>query len=165
MRAEWPAGKGGRQVSDCDVIKHHFGPQAMLGLGRTDGRIEFDAVTFGYDPSHPVLRDLTIEVKPGQMVALVWPTGSGKSSAMALIQRFYDVTSGAVCVGGQDVRDVTQASLGAQIAMVLQDPFLFTGTVLENICYNKVSATRDQVIAAGHCPAGSGSCCRLPARW
>jgi ATP-binding cassette subfamily B protein len=87
-------------------------------------------------------------VEPGQTVALVGPTGSGKSSAMSLIHRFYDVTDGRVLVGGQDVRDVTQASLGRQIAMVLQEPFLFTGTVLENIRYNKVEATREQIIAA-----------------
>ncbi len=95
-----------------------------------------------------VLQDVSFRVEPGQTVALVGPTGSGKSSAMSLIHRFYDVNGGAVLVGGQDVRDVTQASLGRQISMVLQEPFLFTGTILENIRYNKVEATREQIIAA-----------------
>ncbi|MDP3316984.1 MAG: ATP-binding cassette domain-containing protein, partial [Devosia sp.] len=85
---------------------------------------------------------------PGETVALVGPTGSGKSSCMSLVHRFYDVWDGAVTVGGYDVRDVTQDSLGEQVAMVLQEPFLFTGTVLENIRYNKESATREQIIDA-----------------
>ena len=134
------------EVMDVDLLVKD--KLEAIHLGRTDGAIEFDHVTFGYDPRHPVLRDLSFTVAPGQTVALVGPTGSGKSSAMSLIHRFYDVTTGAVRVGGQDVRDVTLESLGAQIAMVLQDPFLFTGTVLENIRYNKEGATREQVIAA-----------------
>ena len=139
---------GQRLIEVMDVDLSVKDKLEAIHLGRTDGAIEFDHVTFGYDPRHPVLRDLSFTVAPGQTVALVGPTGSGKSSAMSLIHRFYDVTTGAVRVGGQDVRDVTLESLGAQIAMVLQDPFLFTGTVLENIRYNKESATREQVIAA-----------------
>jgi ATP-binding cassette subfamily B multidrug efflux pump len=81
-------------------------------------------------------------------VALVGPTGSGKTSAMALVHRFYEVQSGAVLVGGHDVRNVTQESLGEQVAMVLQEPFLFTGSVLDNIRYNKASATREDIVAA-----------------
>jgi len=119
-----------------------------VDLPQTDGSVQFDHVSFGYDPRHLVLKDLSFTVEPGQTVALVGPTGSGKSSAMSLIHRFYDVTEGRVLVGGHDVRDVTQASLGRQIAMVLQEPFLFTGTVLDNIRYNKPQATRDQIIAA-----------------
>ena len=117
-------------------------------MAESDGSVEFRDVSFGYDPRQLVLRDLSCLVAPGQTVALVGPTGSGKSSAMALIHRFYDVTGGAVLVGGHDVRDVTQASLGRQIAMVLQEPFLFTGTVLDNIRYNTEAATREKIIAA-----------------
>lgn len=113
-----------------------------------DGSVEFKHVTFGYDPEQPVLKGVNFAVKPGETVALVGPTGSGKSSAMALIHRFYDVQEGQVLVGGEDVRDVTQDSLGRAIAMVLQEPFLFTGTVLENIRYHKSEATREDVIAA-----------------
>ena len=139
---------GQRLIEVMDVDLSVTDKPGAIKLPRTDGAISFDHVTFGYDPRHPVLRDLSFDVKPGQTVALVGPTGSGKSSAMSLIHRFYDVTDGAVRVGGRDVRDVTLESLGQQIAMVLQDPFLFTGTVLENIRYNKQSATREQVIAA-----------------
>lgn len=134
------------EVLDVDVsVKDR--PDAV-DMGDSDGSVQFDHVTFGYDPRVPILKDVSFRVEPGQTVALVGPTGSGKSSAMSLIHRFYDVTDGRVLVGGQDVRDVTQASLGRQISMVLQEPFLFTGTVLENIRYNKVEATREQIIAA-----------------
>ena len=113
-----------------------------------DGSVEFRNVTFGYDQGTPVLHDVSFRVNPGETVALVGPTGSGKSSAMALVHRFHDVQAGQVLVGGEDVRDVTQASLGREIAMVLQEPYLFTGTVLDNIRYNKTDATRDDVVAA-----------------
>jgi ATP-binding cassette subfamily B protein len=134
------------EVLDVDVsVKDRPG---AVDMGDSDGSVQFDHVTFGYDPRVPILKNVSFRVEPGQTVALVGPTGSGKSSAMSLIHRFYDVTDGRVLVGGQDVRDVTQASLGRQISMVLQEPFLFTGTVLENIRYNKVEATREQIIAA-----------------
>jgi ATP-binding cassette subfamily B multidrug efflux pump len=120
-------------------------PDAMPLGPENDGSVEFRNVTFGYNPAHPVLKDISFRVNPGETVALVGPTGSGKSSAMALIHRFYDVDRGQVLVGGHDVRDLTQDSLGDQIAMVLQEPFLFTGTVLENIRYRKVDATEAQV--------------------
>jgi ATP-binding cassette subfamily B protein len=123
-------------------------PDAVELPADMDGSIEFRDVTFGYDPGQPILKHLSFRVEPGQTVALVGPTGSGKSSAMALVHRFYDVQQGQVLVGGHDVRSVTQASLGRQIAMVLQEPFLFTGTVEENIRYNKDGASLEQVIAA-----------------
>jgi ATP-binding cassette subfamily B protein len=95
-------------------------------------------------------------------VALVGPTGSGKSSCMSLIHRFYDVQRGQVLVGGHDVRALTQDSLGAQIAMVLQEPFLFTGTVFENIRYHKLEATREQVIEAAKAVGAHDFVMRLP---
>ena len=139
---------GQRLIEVLDVTVTVQDKPGAVDLPRSDGSVEFDHVSFGYDPQQLVLRELSFKVEPGQTVALVGPTGSGKSSAMALIHRFYDVTLGRVLVGGQDVRDMTQASLGRQIAMVLQEPFLFTGTVLENIRYNKPEATREQIIAA-----------------
>jgi ATP-binding cassette subfamily B multidrug efflux pump len=123
-------------------------PDAIELTGDMDGSVEFRDVVFGYDPNRPVLKNVSFRVNPGETVALVGPTGSGKTSAMALVHRFYEVQGGAVVVGGHDVRDVTQESLGEQVAMVLQEPFLFTGTIFENIRYNKASATRDDVIAA-----------------
>ena len=123
-------------------------PDAIRLTGDMDGSVEFRDVVFGYDPNRPVLKNVSFRVNPGETVALVGPTGSGKTSAMALVHRFYEVQGGAVVVGGHDVRDVTQESLGEQVAMVLQEPFLFTGTIFENIRYNKASATREDVIAA-----------------
>jgi len=114
-----------------------------------DGSVEFRDVTFGYDPAQPVLKNVSFRVKSGETVALVGPTGSGKSSSMALIHRFYDVQQGAVLVGGRDVRDVTQQSLSRHIAMVLQEPYLFTGSVRDNIRYaSHWASDRDVEVAA-----------------
>ncbi|MBT2188235.1 ABC transporter ATP-binding protein [Sphingobium nicotianae] len=110
--------------------------------------IVFDHVTFGYKEGQPVLKDINIDVKPGQTVALVGPTGSGKTSIASLTKRFYDVWQGSVKIGGRDVRDVTLDSLGKTIAMVLQEPFLFTGTVMENIRYASGASDADVIAAA-----------------
>ncbi|MER8701126.1 ABC transporter ATP-binding protein [Mesorhizobium sp. M1273] len=123
-------------------------PNAEVLSPEMDGSVEFRDVTFGYNPDRSVLKNVSFRVNPGETVALVGPSGSGKSSAMALVHRFYDVQQGQVLVGGHDVRDLTQESLGRQVAMVLQEPFLFTGTVFENIRYHKTEATRDKVIEA-----------------
>ncbi len=117
-------------------------------LSREDKAIEFRDVTFGYAPGVPVLKNIDFRVAPGETVALVGPTGSGKTSITALAHRFYDVWEGAVLIGGHDVRDVQQAALGRHVAMVLQDPFLFTGTVYDNIRYHHAGATREQVETA-----------------
>jgi ATP-binding cassette subfamily B multidrug efflux pump len=127
-----------------------------------DGSVEFKDVVFGYNPKHPVLKHVSFKVNPGETVALVGPTGSGKSSCMSLIHRFYDVQQGQVLVGGHDVRDLTQESLGRQIAMVLQEPFLFTGTVFENIRYHKTDATREQVIEAAKAVGAHDFIMRMP---
>jgi ATP-binding cassette subfamily B protein len=110
--------------------------------------ITFSNVTFGYRPGRPVLHDISFAASSRQVVALVGPTGSGKSSIAALVHRFYDVWDGKVEVCGHDVREVTLESLGHSVAMVLQEPFLFTGTVFENIRYNTVAATRAEIEAA-----------------
>ena len=114
-----------------------------------DGSIEFQNVTFGYNPENPVVKGISFSVNSGETVALVGPTGSGKSSVMALIHRFYEVQAGAIFVGGHDVRDVTQKSLGRHIAMVLQEPYLFTGTVMENIRYASNWADDKAVVDSG----------------
>lgn len=137
-------------------------PDALSLTRDMDGSVAFNDVVFGYDPNRPVLKHVSFRVNPGETVALVGPTGSGKTSAMALVHRFYEVQGGAVLVGGHDVRNVTQESLGEQVAMVLQEPFLFTGTVFENIKYNKASATREDVIAASKAVGAHEFIERLP---
>jgi ATP-binding cassette subfamily B multidrug efflux pump len=127
-----------------------------------EGSVEFRKVTFGYRKNQPVLRNVSFRVNPGEIVALVGPTGSGKSSCMALAHRFYDVWEGQVLIGGLDVRALTQDSLGEQIAMVLQEPFLFSGSVFENIRYNKTGASREDVISAAQAVGAHDFIAQLP---
>jgi ATP-binding cassette, subfamily B, bacterial len=110
--------------------------------------ITFEDVKFGYVPSQPVLRGLSLEVSPGEAVAVIGPSGSGKSTLSLLLPRFYDVRGGAVRIGGYDVRDVTQQSLRSAIGMVMEESFLFSDTVRANIAYGRPDATFDQVVAA-----------------
>src|SRR5690606_12797346 len=123
-------------------------PDAVALTPAMDGAAAFRDVVFGYDPQRPVLKDVSVRVTPGETVALVGPTGSGTTSAIAPLRRLYAVQGAPGLAGGHDVRDVTLASLGQQVAMVLQEPFLFTGTVFENIRYSKADATLYGVSAA-----------------
>lgn len=124
--------------------------------------IEFRNVTFGYRPGAPILHRLNLRIEPGQVVALVGPTGSGKSSIASLTRRFYDVWDGEVLVGGHDVRDLARGRLARHIGMVLQEPFLFTGTVLENIRYSSEEAGRDAVVRAAKAVRAHDFIVRLP---
>jgi ATP-binding cassette subfamily B protein len=117
-------------------------------LPRIEGRVKFEHVTFGYDPRRPVLHDVNFEAEPGQMVALVGATGSGKSSIISLIARFYQPQEGRIQVDGRDIRYVTGESLNRQTGLVLQVNYLFSGTVMENIRYGKLGASEEEVIAA-----------------
>ena len=119
-----------------------------IKMEKCDGTIEFSNVTFGYEPELPILRNLNFKINAGETVALVGPTGSGKTSITALINRFYDVWAGSVSISGFDVRDVTKESLGDHVAMVLQEPFLFSGTIFENIQYRSGDSDLDAVISA-----------------
>jgi len=110
--------------------------------------ILFDDVQFGYVPSQPVLRGLTLQVRPGETVAVIGPSGSGKSTLSLLLPRFYDVSGGAVRIGGYDVRDVTEQSLRASIGMVMEESFLFSDSVKANIAYGRPDATEEQILAA-----------------
>lgn len=126
------------------------------------GRVEFDHVAAEYKAGEPVLRDITFTSEPGQMIAIVGPTGAGKTTIINLIPRFYDVTKGAVRIDGTDVRDVTMASLRSQIGIVLQDTFLFSDTVMNNIRYGKLDATDEDVIAAAKLVSADSFIERLP---
>jgi ABC-type multidrug transport system fused ATPase/permease subunit len=110
-----------------------------------EGRVEFDGVTFGYDPTRPVLHELDLEIAPGRNVALIGHTGSGKTTLTALVPRFYDVTAGRVTIDGADVRDVKLTSLRRAIAVISQDPFLFSTTVRENIAFGAPDATDEEI--------------------
>ena len=115
---------------------------------RIDGRVEFDGASFEYIPDRPVLNGVSFVIEPGQMVALVGPTGAGKTTIASLLTRFYDVSSGRILVDGRDVRDYQQVSLRRHMAVVLQDPFLFSGTVRDNIVFGRPTATMAEVEVA-----------------
>lgn len=117
-------------------------------LPRLAGHVEFQHVDFAYLPDVPVLRDITFEAQPGQVVGLVGPTGAGKSTIMAVLTRFYDIEEGAVLVDGHDIREVPVDSLRSQVGIVLQSTFLFTDTVAANIRFGRLDATDEEVEAA-----------------
>ncbi|MGM0752802.1 MAG: ABC transporter ATP-binding protein [Bacillota bacterium] len=109
------------------------------------GDIAFDEVTFGYEPDRPILRALSFTIQSGQTVAFVGPSGAGKTTICSLIPRFYDIEKGAITIDGIDIREMTKQSLRAQIGIVQQDVFLFTGTLRENIAYGKLDATQKEI--------------------
>jgi subfamily B ATP-binding cassette protein MsbA len=122
-------------------------PQAA-SLPDSQGRITFSDVTFGYDARMPVIRDISLEIRAGEILALVGPSGAGKSTILNLIPRFYDPTGGSIAIDGHDLREITQASLRAQIAIVPQETLLFGGTIGENILYGRLDAGEAELIAA-----------------
>ena len=117
-------------------------------LPKIEGHVKVDHVTFGYKEGVNALEDVSLEVKPGQMIAFVGPSGAGKSTIANLIPRFYEINSGAISIDGQDIRDVTVASLREQIGIVPQETMLFSTTVMENIRYGRLDATDEEVIEA-----------------
>ena len=154
---------GGERI--YNILDEEPDPPDPSGTPRLDsvgGRIEFDNVSFAYEPDRPVLQDIAFRIEPGQMVALVGPTGAGKTTIANLIPRFYDVTAGTVRVDGRDVREVERRSLRENIATVLQEPFLFSGTIAENIGYGKLGATREEIEAAAHAVNAHGFIVALP---
>jgi ABC-type multidrug transport system fused ATPase/permease subunit len=126
------------------------------------GEITFEHVAFGYNPDTPVLKDVCFNIEPGQMVGIVGPTGSGKSTVVSLIPRFYDPTAGAVKIDGRDVRDYAVNPLREQIGYVLQDTVLFRGTILENIAFGRPNATREEIVDAARLANADEFISRMP---
>ncbi|MGI8456915.1 MAG: ABC transporter ATP-binding protein [Propionibacteriaceae bacterium] len=118
------------------------------GLQPTRGRVAFDHVSFSYDPTEPLITDLSLVAEPGQTIAIVGPTGAGKTTLVNLIMRFYEIDSGAITLDGVDVTDVPRAVLRSKLGMVLQDTWLFHGTIAENIAYGRPEATEAEITAA-----------------
>lgn len=117
-------------------------------LEKMEGRVEFEHVQFGYDPEKVIIHDFNCQVQPGQMVAIVGPTGAGKTTMVKLLMRFYDVNAGCIKVDGYNVKDFNRSELRENFGMVLQDTWLFKGTIMENIRYGRLDATDEEVIAA-----------------
>ena len=113
-----------------------------------EGRVEFDHVHFGYNPDHIIINDFSVKVEPGQKIAIVGPTGAGKTTMVKLLMRFYDVNEGVIKVDGHDIRDFNRSELRKMFGMVLQDTWLFKGSIEENIRYGKLDATHEEVVEA-----------------
>ena len=126
------------------------------------GRLHFDHVSFSYNEGVEVLSDIDLLIEPGETVAVVGPTGGGKSTLVSLVPRLYDVTEGRITVDGLDIRDVTRDSLARQVSTVLQDPFLFTGTIAENIRYGRLDATDEEIKEAATLVGADRFIARLP---
>jgi len=157
------AGGGVRRVREI----LHTEPEVVdrpdaVSLPRVQGRVRFDGVAFAYDRDRPILRSVSLDVSAGETIALVGPTGAGKSTLVSLIPRFFDPTAGRVLIDGRDIREVQLASLRQQVALVLQEPFLFPLTIAENIAYGRPGASRAEVEAAARAANADAFISRLP---
>lgn len=124
-------------------------PRAELS-GRTRGQVEFDHVAFSYTPEKPLITDLSLDVRPGQTIAIVGPTGAGKTTLVNLVMRFYEIDGGAIRLDGVDIRALDRGAVRSRIGMVLQDALLFGGTIRENIRYGRLDASDEEVVEAAH---------------
>jgi len=131
-------------------------------LDNIQGTVSFKNVTFGYDPAKPVLVDVNLSAHPGETIALVGPTGAGKTTIINLLSRFYDVNTGSISIDGLDIRDVQQSSIRQQLGIVLQDTFLFSATVMENIRYGQLAASDEEVYTAAKLANADWFIRRLP---
>lgn len=133
-----------------------------LTAGGIDGRVELNHVSFSYNPKVPLIEDLNLKVKPGQRIAIVGPTGCGKTTIINLLMRFYDVDRGEILVSGHDIRHLTRKSLRENYGMVLQETWLKTGTIAENIAYGKPDATQEEIELAAKAAHAHGFISRMP---
>jgi ATP-binding cassette subfamily B multidrug efflux pump len=123
-------------------------PEVRLEPGVTRGRVEFDRVSFSYDPDRPLIQDLSLVAEPGQTIAIVGPTGAGKTTLVNLIMRFYELDAGRITLDGVDIASMPRTALRSQIGMVLQDTWLFQGSIRDNIAYGRPGATEEQILEA-----------------
>jgi ABC-type multidrug transport system fused ATPase/permease subunit len=137
-------------------------PPQPVRLGRIEGLIEYQNVGFAYEPEQPVVQDLNIAARPGETIALVGATGAGKSTTISLLSRLYDVQEGAILIDGHDLRDIAIQSLRRQLGIVLQEGFLFSDTIRENIRYGKLEATDEEIEAAAKTVGAHEFIMRLP---
>jgi subfamily B ATP-binding cassette protein MsbA len=149
-----------RSILDTDTVIPD--PPDGLDPETLKGEIELRNVAFGYNPETPILTDVSFHIQPGEFVGIVGPTGSGKSTVVSLIPRFYDADSGSVLVDGKDVREYRIKPLRDQIGYVLQDTVLFHGTILENIAFGNPHATKDEIVAAAKLANADGFISRMP---
>ncbi len=146
-----------------DGVQDAPGARLLPAIAGARGHVCLEEVTFGYDPDYPpVLQDITLEARPGEIIALVGPTGAGKSTLVSLIPRFFDPWQGRVLFDGVDVRDVQLKSLRSQIALVLQEPFLLPLTIAENIAYGRPGASQEEIVAAARAANADEFIQRLP---
>lgn len=130
------------EEEEAQTAEHPVSPEVI------EGSVEFEHVHFGYNPEHTIINDFSAKVEPGQKIAIVGPTGAGKTTMVKLLMRFYDVGSGAIKVDGHDIRDFNRSELRKMFGMVLQDTWLFKGSIEENIRYGKLDATHEEVVEA-----------------
>ena len=130
------------EEEEVQTVEH---PVSIEGL---KGNVSFDHVKFGYNPDHIIIKDFSVDVKQGQKIAIVGPTGAGKTTMIKLLMRFYDVNEGAILVDGHDIKDFNRGELREMFGMVLQDTWLFNGTIEDNIKYGKLNATHEEVVEA-----------------
>lgn len=137
-------------------------PEEAIIDEKREGKVDFENVSFSYTADKPLIKDLSIHVNPGETVAIVGPTGAGKTTLVNLLMRFYEVNSGAIYIDGIDIRNMTRKSLHSQIGMVLQDTWLFKGTIRENIAFGKRGATEEEVVRAAEMALADGFIRTLP---
>ena len=153
---------GHRVLSILDMESEIKDSENAENIGRANGDIEFDHVSFYYNENEPVLKDISFKVESGKMVAFVGATGVGKSTIVSLMERFYDPVSGSVRLDGKDIRDITVKSLSVIICMVLQDVFLFNGSIYDNIAYGNPSASHDEIVKAAETARVNDFVCKMP---